>query len=103
MMRGSPRGLRTAITLPWRSVRNSSAYGLAQDLTRSCTGRSNPEGLGVSRRLLRKEREASCMKALELVVGVWHFGEHKNHFTPRNKLLKRESAGIACGFALASR
>src|SRR5438445_6968077 len=53
-----------AMTLPWRSVRTSSAYGRAHERTTSCTGGSKPEGLGVWRRFLRKDRESSCMNGL---------------------------------------
>src|SRR5262245_13779803 len=50
-----------AITLPCRSVRTSSAYCRAQARTTSWMGRSKPEGLGVSRRLLRKACDGSCI------------------------------------------
>src|SRR6266542_1171524 len=61
MMRGCPSGFRTARTLPWRSVRTSSARGRAHSRTTSCTGRSKPAGLGDSRRRLRNERDSSRM------------------------------------------
>ena len=42
------------MTLPWRSVRTSSASGAAQRRTTSWIGRSYPDGLGVSSKFFQE-------------------------------------------------